>query len=119
MRVKGRERRHRRIIKKLRGTEVKPRLVVFRSKKHIYAQIVNDTAQRVITGCSTLTKDLKEVSVESGERRKAKAKEVGRLLAQKALKLGVKEICFDRAGYKYHGRVKALAEGARDGGLKF
>jgi len=117
MKLKGRTRRHKRITKKMKGQENKPRLVVFRSSKHIYAQLVNDSSQKVIAGCSSLAKDFKDKKVKSAG--VEGAKEIGKLLAQKASKLGVKEICFDRAGYLYHGRIKALAEGVREGGLKF
>lgn len=117
MKLEDRRRRHLRITKKIKGREESPRLVVFRSKKHIYTQLVNDIASRVITGCSTLSKEFRESNLKSST--KEGAKEVGKLIARKALNLGIKKICFDRAGYKYHGRVKALAEGAREGGLEF
>jgi large subunit ribosomal protein L18 len=117
MKLRGRTRRHKRITKKMKGQKKKPRLVVFRSNKHIYAQLVNDDSQKVVTGCSTLTKELKEKKIKSAGIEAAK--ELGKLLAQKASKLGVKEVCFDRAGYRYHGRVKALADGVREGGVKF
>jgi large subunit ribosomal protein L18 len=83
----------------------------------MYAQLVNDTLGKVITGCSTLSGEFKKKNIKSND--KEASKEIGKLIAQKALKLGVKEICFDRGGYQYHGRIKALAEGAREGGLKF
>jgi large subunit ribosomal protein L18 len=92
-------------------------LVVFRSKKHIYAQLVYDDSGKVTTGCSTLSTEFKTKKIKSND--KGAAKEVGKLIALKAQKLGIKEVNFDRAGYKYHGRVAALAEGAREGGLKF
>ncbi|MBU0694585.1 MAG: 50S ribosomal protein L18 [Candidatus Omnitrophica bacterium] len=117
MKVNGRARRHRRITKKMKGSVDKPRLVVFRSKKHIYTQLINDATSRVIASCSTLTKEFKEKKIKTGN--KEASLEIGKLLAQKALELKIRDICFDRAGYKYHGRVKALAEGAREGGLKF
>ncbi|UCG35128.1 MAG: 50S ribosomal protein L18 [Candidatus Omnitrophota bacterium] len=117
MKLKGRTRRHKRITKKMKGQKKKPRLVVFRSNKYIYAQLVNDDSQKVVTGCSTLTKEFKEKKIKSAGIEAAK--ELGKLLAQKASKLGVKEVCFDRAGYRYHGRVKALADGVREGGVKF
>jgi len=117
MKLEGRLRRHKRITKKMKGTGERPRLVVFRSKKHIYAQLVNDEEQRVITGCSTLSPEFKKLNMKSTN--KEAAYEVGKLIAKKALSLGIEKVCFDRAGYKYHGRVKALAEGARKEGLKF
>ena len=113
----GRTYRHKRITKRIKGVEDKPRLVVFRSKKHIYAQVVNDDQQKVITGCSTLSKAFKDKGVKSTN--KDAAKEVGKLMAAQALKLGIKTASYDRGGYKYHGRVKSLAQGAREGGLKF
>lgn len=117
MHIKGRERRHKRITKKMKGSKTCPRLVVFRSGKHIRVQLVDDGLDKVITGCSTLSKDFKGKNIKPSN--KEAAKEVGKLIAQKALKLGFKEACFDRAGYKFHGRVKFLADGAREGGLKF
>lgn len=117
MKVIERERRHNRITKTMQGTAERPRLVIFRSQKHIYAQIVDDKTQKVITGCSTLSKEFKEKKIKSSN--KAGAKELGFLLAKKVSQLGVKTVCFDRAGYKYHGRIKSLADGAREGGLKF
>ncbi len=113
----ARRKRHLRITKRLKATARRLRLVVFRSNKHIYAQLVDDHLQRVITGCSTLSKDFKELRMRSSN--KDGAYQVGKLIAQKALGLGIKEVCFDRSGYKYHGRVRALAEGAREGGLRF
>jgi len=101
----------------MKGTAQTPRLVVFRSKKHIYAQVIDDGQHKVITGCSTLGKDFKDKKISSAN--KEAAKELGKLIAAQALKLGVKAVAFDRSGYKYHGRVENLAQGAREGGLKF
>ncbi|MCM8832232.1 MAG: 50S ribosomal protein L18 [Candidatus Omnitrophica bacterium] len=112
-----RKKRHLRIRKHLKGTQEKPRLVVFRSNKHIYAQLIDDEKAITITSCSTLSKEFKALGLKSTN--KEAAYQVGKLIAKKILDLGIKEVCFDRAGYKYHGRVKALAEGAREGGLKF
>ena len=117
MRIKGRLRRHKRITKKMKGSTERPRLVVHRSSKHIYAQIVNDQEHKVLVGCSTLTKEFKAKNIKATD--KTAAKEIGKLIAQKAQGLGVKVVSFDRAGYQYHGRVKALADGAREGGLSF
>ncbi|OQX88401.1 MAG: 50S ribosomal protein L18 [Candidatus Omnitrophica bacterium 4484_70.2] len=117
MKLVGRLRRHERITKKVRGTKLRPRLVVFRSKKHIYAQLVDDGSQRVITGCSTLSGEFKTLNKKSTNQEAAY--EIGKLIAKKALELGIKKVCFDRAGYRYHGRIKALAEGARSAGLNF
>ena len=115
MRLKGRSRRHKRITKKLKGDTQRPRLVVFRSQKHIYVQLVNDTEHKVLMGCSTLTKEFKGKKTTD----QAAAREVGKRIAEHALKQGITKVCFDRAGFKYHGRIKNLAEGAREGGLAF
>ncbi|MCM8787591.1 MAG: 50S ribosomal protein L18 [Candidatus Omnitrophica bacterium] len=112
-----RKKRHLRIRKYLKGTREKPRLVVFRSNKHIYTQLINDKENVTITSCSTLSKEFKSLGIKTTT--KDAAYHVGKLIAKKALDLGIKEVCFDRAGYKYHGKVKALADGAREGGLKF
>ncbi len=114
-------RRHKRIKKALSGTEERPRLVVHKTLKHIYAQLVVDLQQgtaKVITGASTLSPELKE---ELGKKitKTDAAKVVGKLVAKRAIEKGISQIAFDRAGYKYIGRVKALAEGAREAGLKF
>ncbi|MDP8289591.1 MAG: 50S ribosomal protein L18 [Candidatus Susulua stagnicola] len=122
----GRKRRHKSIARKVRGVESRPRLVVFRSKKHIYAQVINDAAGKVITAVSTLSKEFsaKGGSASGGKEKKIKttnqdaAKEVGKIISEKVKSLGVETVSFDRGGYKYHGRVKKLAEGAREGGLK-
>ena len=110
-----RYRRHLRVRRKVAGTAAKPRLAVFRSLKHIYAQLVDDDQGRTLVGVSDqsegLTKD-KPGKVGTGFA-------VGRLLAQKAKALGIAKVVFDRGGYPYHGRVRAVAEGARDGGLEF
>jgi len=112
-----RTRRHKRIAKKLKGSETRPRLVVFKSQKHMYAQVINDTKGTVVASCSTLDKDFKTKKIKTTN--KDAATQIGKMLAQKALKLGVKEVCFDRAGYKYHGRVKSLADSVREEGLIF
>ncbi len=114
MKLVGRKRRHLRIRKRLMGTKEKPRLCVFRSNRHIYAQIVDDTCQRVIFSVSSMTD--KKISKK---KKTEAALEVGKKLGELALKKGIKKVAFDRAGYKYHGRVKALANGAREAGLKF
>jgi len=104
-----------RIRKDINGTEVRPRLSVFRSNKEIYAQIVNDVDGKTIVAASSRDKDVASKEVNKTEQ----ATLVGKALAEKALKAGVETISFDRGGYLYHGRVKSLAEGAREGGLKF
>ncbi|MCM8773860.1 MAG: 50S ribosomal protein L18 [Candidatus Omnitrophica bacterium] len=123
MKTIARVRRHRRITKRMRGSKERPRLVVFRSKKHIYAQLVDDSEGKVLTGVSTLSKEFysREGRSDNGKKKtnnQPAAKEVGLLIAKKAKQLGIEKVCFDRAGYKYHGRIKALAEGVREGGVK-
>ena len=105
-----RTRRHIRVRAKVAGSEERPRLVVFRSDKHIYAQLVNDVTQRTIV---TVT--------DSGltGKKTEKSTEVGKRIAEKAKAAGISKVVFDRAGYQYHGRVKAVADGAREGGLEF
>ena len=115
----GRKRRHESICRKIRGTESRPRLVVFRSKKHIYAQVINDTLGKVIVNVSTLSKEFSVSSVKVKNTNQEAARKVGKIISEKAQKAGIKFVCFDRGGYKYHGRVKELAQGAREGGLKF
>ena len=122
MKYVGKKRRHIRFTKRIKGTQTRPRLTVFRSKKHIYAQLVNDIDQKVITGCSTLSESFKKQAEENKEIKsytKDAAKSIGLLLAQKAKERGIECVAFDRGGCKFHGRVKTLAEGARIGGLKF
>lgn len=109
-----RYRRHKRVRAKLFGTAKRPRLCVFRSTRHIYAQMVDD--QRGKTMLSASDKELKKTK---GRKKSEKAKEVGKLIAKKAAEKKIEKVVFDRSGYKYHGRVKALAEGAREGGLRF
>ena len=104
-----------RIRKIVSGTEARPRLSVFRSNNEIYAQIVDDVSGKTISAASSRDKDINTAKVNKTEA----AALVGKALAEKALKAGVETISFDRGGYLYHGRVKSLAEGAREGGLKF
>lgn len=111
------QRRHRRIRKKVSGTAERPRLAVFRSNVHIYAQIIDDSAQHTLVAASTLDKELKG-KLESSSNIAAST-EVGKLLAQRALAKGINQVVFDRGGNLYHGRVKALAESARETGLQF
>jgi large subunit ribosomal protein L18 len=114
-----RSKRHRRIRKKLRGTAERPRLVVFRSLRNIEGQLVDDDSSRTLVGISTLAEELKGFKSKGQMPRVEMAFEAGKLLADKAKKAGVEKVIFDRAGYKYHGRVKAFADGARKGGLEF
>lgn len=114
----AREKRHRRVKKKIFGTKEKPRLCVYRSLKHIYAQLIDDTDGGTILGVSTLTKDVKD-RTETSMSKVEKSKIVGLALAQRAQSKNIKRVAFDRSGYRYHGRVRGVAEGAREGGLKF
>ncbi len=114
-----RGKRHRRIRKKVRGTSERPRLVVFRSLKNIEGQVVDDDQARTIIGVSTLAEELRSFKPASRNPRVESAREAGKLLARKAKEVGVERVVFDRGGYRYHGRVKAFAEGAREGGLSF
>ncbi len=109
--------RHKRILKKMKGTPQRPRLVVFRSHKHIYAQLVDDQSQKAITGVSTLSAEFKNKQIKTTN--KKAAKEVGKLIAQAAKDKKIDSVCFDRGGYRFCGRLEHLAEGAREGGLKF
>jgi large subunit ribosomal protein L18 len=113
----GREKRHRRIRQKIQGTAARPRLCVFRSLIHIYAQIVDDEAGRTLVAVSTLSPSVREQTDTA--QKSAQAAMVGRLLAQKAQEQDIRQVVFDRGGYRYHGRVKALADAAREGGLAF
>lgn len=107
--------RHRRMRNRLAGTETRPRLNVFRSLKNIYAQIIDDTQGVTLVAASSLDKDF---ALKNGGNKEA-AREVGKLVAKKAIEKGIKSVIFDRGGYIYHGRVAELAEGAREGGLDF
>jgi len=113
----ARHRRHKRVRAKVNGTGSSPRLSVFRSLNHIYAQVIDDLKGHTMVSASTLDPEIK---TEAGDKVKTgKAELVGLLVAKRALSKGVNQVVFDRGGYKYHGRVKALAEAARQGGLKF
>lgn len=119
-----RYRRHKRVRAKIYGTAVRPRLCVFRSNKHIYAQLIDDEKGRTLVAASDLGLKQKAKSEKrKGEKypseKIAMAFEVGKLIAEKSRKLKIEKVVFDRGGYKYHGRIKALAEGARDAGLNF
>lgn len=124
---KKRKRRHKRVRAKIKGTSKVPRLCVFRSSKHIYVQLIDDEKGKIILSAKdTEIKSKKQIKNKKGEKDKiirtgkvAKAFELGKLIASKAIVKKVKKVVFDRRGHKYHGRVKALAEGAREEGLKF
>jgi large subunit ribosomal protein L18 len=109
----ARKRIHRRVAKKVRGTAARPRLAVFRSAKHIYAQVIDDESGKTVASASS-----REKSVERGSN-VAGATEVGKLVASRCSESGVETVVFDRGGFRYHGRVKALANAVREGGLKF
>ena len=111
--VAARGRRHLRVRKRLSGTSERPRLVVSRSSRHIFAQIVDDTVGKTLASASTMEADLRSFDGD----KTAKAKKVGELIAERAKSAGVDAVVFDRAGNKYHGRVAAIAEGAREAGL--
>lgn len=110
-------RRHRRVRKKVTGTVARPRLNVFRSSRHIYAQVIDDVAGHTLVSASTLEPELRQ-AVQSSATVEA-ARKVGEAVARRALEQGVSQVVFDRGGYVYHGRVAAVAEGARSGGLQF
>lgn len=112
----ARKRRHARIRAKVSGTPERPRLNVFRSNQHIYAQVIDDTKGFTLAAASTLDPEIKALP---GGLTVEKAAAVGRLVGQRALAKGVTKVVFDRGGYMYHGRVKALADGAREAGLDF
>ena len=112
------QKRHRRLRRFLIGTKARPRLSVFRSNNHIYAQVIDDQAQSTICSASTIDKEFK-VEENNSSSNCNSSSAVGSLLAKRALKKGIKEVVFDRGGKVYHGRVKALADAARKAGLKF
>ena len=111
----ARQKRHDRIRLSMAGTGSRPRLAVFRSLNHIYAQVIDDTSGRTLAAASTLEKDLRGAKQTKSE----DAEVVGRLVAERAKSAGIDKVVFDRAGFKYHGRVKSLAEAAREAGLDF
>ena len=118
IKIEGRERRHKIIRKKIIGTNERPRLSVYRSLSHLYAQLVNDVDSKTIVSLSTLSPDVKELMKNDAGNVKG-AIALGTALAQTCMKKGVTKVVFDRSGYRYHGRVKAVADAARKGGLQF
>jgi large subunit ribosomal protein L18 len=112
----GRARRHHRVRKKVTGTQIRPRLAVFRSNRHIVAQVIDDRAGRTLAAASTLEADVR-AGGPTGNR--GASATVGRLVAERALAVGVTKVTFDRGGFLYHGRVAAVAEAAREAGLEF
>jgi large subunit ribosomal protein L18 len=117
MQIVGRERRKLRIRRKISGTAEKPRLSVYRSTKHIYAQVVDDVTGTTLAHMSTLAKDVKAAITE--DTKSDAAKKVGNAVAKLLLAKGISKVVFDRNGYLYHGRIQALADAAREAGLKF
>jgi len=111
----ARQKRHERIRLRLAGSPERPRLAVFRSLNHIYAQVIDDSSGKTLAAASSLEKELRA----SGQRKTDEAKNVGRLVAERARSAGVERVVFDRAGFRYHGRIKSLAEAAREAGLEF
>lgn len=112
LKAQGRAKRHRRVRKLAVGTEARPRLAVYRSNRQIYAQLIDDSSGRTLVSASSL-------KVRGGKDPTTRAKAVGRAVAMRATDAGIKQVTFDRGGFRYHGRVKSLAEGAREGGLDF
>ena len=113
----ARRRRHTRVRAKVEGTPSRPRLCVFRSLNHIYAQVIDDSREHTLASASTLDPEIKGEA--NGKAKTGKSELVGSLVAKRAVSEGITQVVFDRGGYKYHGRVKALAEAARQAGLKF
>jgi large subunit ribosomal protein L18 len=116
-RTEARDKVRRRVRQRVRGAQERPRLAVYKSGRHIYAQVIDDGAGKTLAHASSLDADLRKNSVKGASR--DAAGKVGVLVAERAKKAGVKQVVFDRGGYRYHGRVKALAEAARQGGLEF
>jgi large subunit ribosomal protein L18 len=114
VRLKGRQRRHYRLRRKIRGSAARPRLAVFRSNRYIYAQVIDDDAGRTLASASS-----QEPAMRGRRLTKETAAEVGKLVATRAKELGISRVIFDRGGYAYHGRIQALADGAREEGLEF
>ena len=114
VRLEGRQRRHFRVRRKVRGNAARPRLAVFRSNRYIYAQVIDDDAARTLAAASS-----QEAALRGRRLTKETAAEVGKLVASRAKEAGIGRVIFDRGGYAYHGRVKALADGAREEGLEF
>jgi large subunit ribosomal protein L18 len=116
-RKESKQRRHRRVRGKVSGSEERPRLAVFRSNEHIYAQVIDDTKHHTIVAASSVEPDLKS-NLATGSNREASA-QVGKLIAARSLEKGITQVVFDRGGNLYHGRIKALADAAREAGLEF
>ena len=121
--LETRKKRHRSLRKRIEGTPERPRLVVFRSAKHIYVQVIDDLASRTVVAASDLMPKKADKKVggvaEINGKKAERAKQVGALVAKRCIEKGIKQVVFDRAGYKYHGRISAIAAGAREAGLQF
>jgi len=120
--LENRKKRHRSLRKRMTGTADRPRLVVFRSAKHIYVQVIDDLSAKTVVAASDLLPkkgDKKAAAGDFSGKKADRAKQVGALVAKRCIEKGIKQVVFDRAGYKYHGRVSAVAAGAREGGLEF
>ena len=117
LRTQSRIKRKKRIRKRVIGTSERPRLCVFRSARHIYAQVIDDTRGHTLSAASTVEKTLKKRSEKGGKI--AAANQIGKMIAERAIKQGIKKVVFDRNGFLYHGRLKAVSDGAREGGLEF
>jgi large subunit ribosomal protein L18 len=115
----SRKKRHRSIRKRIEGNTERPRLSVFRSTRHIYAQVIDDLARKTLVSTSDVDAEKGAGKGASAGKKKDRAKQVGTAIAKLCLEKGIDKVVFDRAGYKYHGRVSALADGAREAGLKF
>lgn len=115
----ARKRRHARVRRRLSGTAERPRLNVFRSLNHIYAQVIDDVQGVTLASASTVDSKVQASGALEGKSRMEQAAEIGKIVAERTLDTGVKEVVFDRGGYKYHGRIKALADASREAGLKF
>jgi len=118
VRSPGRKLRQARVRRRVQGTDGRPRLTVFRSLNHIYAQVISDESKRTLVAASTLSPEVKG-GLSGGSGNKDAARRVGELVAKKAREAGIENVVFDRNGFLYHGRVQSLAEAAREGGLKF
>src|SRR3954451_1693606 len=121
--IETRKKRHRSLRKRISGTTERPRLVVFRSARHIYVQVIDDLTRQTVVAASDVTPRKAEKKSAAGDpmegKKAERAKQVGTLVAKRCLEKGIKKVVFDRAGYKYHGRVSAVAAGAREAGLEF
>lgn len=114
----ARKRRHARVRKRVSGTPERPRLNVYRSLNHIYAQVIDDTNGVTLAAASSLEVSRKSPKDSEGKSKMEQATQVGKMVAERAIEAGISHVVFDRGGYKYHGRIKALAEGSREAGLK-